>query len=159
MQQIACLKKQCFLSSISIKHKYLTRESYMFIFYFIGSVVKIICFYFPYIKDDRLQKNKKKETWMMKLLFFWCLYLSSFLFKKRLWHRFSCEFCEFSKNTFLTEFLKRCQLAVTFVFQMLSSCSYLSISNATNLQLPLYFKCYTLSLTFVFQTLPTCSIF
>ena len=82
-----------------------------------------------------------------------------FIKKETLAQLFSCEFCEFSKNTFLTEFLKRYQLAVTFVFQMLSSCSYLSISNATNLQLPLYFKCYTLSLTFVFQTLPTCSIF
>ena len=27
-------------------------------------------------------------------------------FKKRLWHRFSCEFCEVSKNIFFTEHLR-----------------------------------------------------
>ena len=43
--------------SLSIKHKDLTRKLCVFIFYFIGSVVKILCFYFLYIKGDRLQKN------------------------------------------------------------------------------------------------------
>ena len=49
----------------------------------------------------------------MELLFFWCLYLSSFLLKKEAVAKvFFCEFCKFSKNTFLTEFL----WATTFDF-------------------------------------------
>ena len=93
-----------FYLSVSVKHKDLTRKSCVFIFYFIVSVVKIVCLYFFYIEDDRLKKNLKK-TWMMELSFFWCLYLSFFIKKGTLAQLFSCEFCEFSKNTFLTELL------------------------------------------------------
>ena len=46
-----------FYLSLSIKYKDLTRKLCVFIFYFIGSVVKIVCFYFLYIKDDELKKN------------------------------------------------------------------------------------------------------
>ena len=45
-----------------------TQRSYKNIFYFIGSVVKILWFYFLYVKDDRLQKHYK-ETWMMNYRF------------------------------------------------------------------------------------------
>ena len=50
-------KTTFFYLSLSIKHKDLTKKSCLFIFYFIGSVVKIACFYFVCIKDNRLQKN------------------------------------------------------------------------------------------------------
>ena len=50
--------------SLSIKHKDLTRKSCVFICYFIGSVVKIVLHsYFLYIKDDRLQRIRKKHEW------------------------------------------------------------------------------------------------
>ena len=89
-----------FYLSLSIKHKDHTRKLCVLIFYVIGSVVKIVCFYFLYIKDNRPQKNYK-ETWMMELLFFWYLYLSSFLLKKRLWHRhFPVNFVNFLKMLF-----------------------------------------------------------
>ena len=45
-------KTSVFYLALSIKHKDLTRKSCMFIFYLIGSVVKIVYFYFLYIKDD-----------------------------------------------------------------------------------------------------------
>ena len=54
----------------------------MFIFYFIGSVVKIICFYFPYIKDDRLQKNKKKRNMNDETIVFLMSLLIVFFIKK-----------------------------------------------------------------------------
>ena len=51
-------KASVFYLSLSIKHKDLTRKSSVFIFYFIGSVVKIVFFFsLHYIKGDRLQKN------------------------------------------------------------------------------------------------------
>ena len=51
-------KTSVFYLSLSIKHKDLTRKSSVFIFYFIGSVVKIVFFFsLHYIKGDRLQKN------------------------------------------------------------------------------------------------------
>ena len=86
--------------SLSIKHKDLTRKYYFF--YVIGSVVKIVCFYFLYIKDLK----RIKKTWMMELSFFWCLYLSFFIKKETVAQVFSYEFCEFSKNNFLTEFVR-----------------------------------------------------
>ena len=54
VRQIARLKQR-FLSFTLYK----TERSYkkIIFFYFIGSMVKIVCFYFPYIKDDRLKKN------------------------------------------------------------------------------------------------------
>ena len=43
---------------------------------------------------------------MMELSFFWCLYLSFFIKKETVAQVFSYEFCEFSKNNFLTEFVR-----------------------------------------------------
>ena len=87
MRQIALLKKQRFLSFTFYK----TQSSFQ----------KIMCVYFLFRwfrgetcmflhslhKGRQTSKEFKKETWMMELSFFWCLYLSSFLLKKRLWHR------------------------------------------------------------------------
>ena len=73
--------KNVFHLSLSIKHKDLTRKSCVFICYFIGSVVKIVLyFYFLYTKDNKLQKIKKNmkvlsHSWMEQS-FFWRLYLS-----------------------------------------------------------------------------------
>ena len=54
---MARLKQKCFLSFTFYKTK-ISYEKFMYVyFYFIGSVVKIKCFCFLYIKDDRLQKN------------------------------------------------------------------------------------------------------
>ena len=50
-------KTSVFYLSLSTKHKDLTRNLCVFIFYFTGSMAKVVCFYFCYIKDDRLRKN------------------------------------------------------------------------------------------------------
>ena len=57
VRHIARLKRQRFSAFTSYKTKDLTMKAWVFIFYFIGSVVKIVCFYVLYVKDDRLQKN------------------------------------------------------------------------------------------------------
>ena len=52
--------QECIQNKIQSFTFYKTQRSYkkiMCVFYFIGSVVKILCFYFLYIKGDRLQKN------------------------------------------------------------------------------------------------------
>ena len=87
MQQIARLKNNIFYLSLSMKHKDLTRKLcvYFLIHWFSG---EDCMFLFSLHKGRQTSKElKKKETWMMELLFFWCLYLSSFLLKKRRWHR------------------------------------------------------------------------
>ena len=62
VRQITRLKQQRFYLSLSIKHKDLTRKSYVFICYFIGLVVKIVLnLHFLYTKVDRLQQIKKKH--------------------------------------------------------------------------------------------------
>ena len=59
VQQIACLKQQRFLSfTFYITQRYYEKMMYLFIFYFVGSVVKIaLYFYFLQTKNDRLWKN------------------------------------------------------------------------------------------------------
>ena len=62
VQQIACLKQQCFLSPTfsKIQKSY---EKIMCICYFIDSVVKVVLYlHFLYTKDNRLRQIKK-ETW------------------------------------------------------------------------------------------------
>ena len=69
-------------------------------------------------KELKRNMNDGNYRFLMSLLIIF------FIKKETLAQLFSCEFYEFSKNTFLTEFLKRYQLAVvTFVFQTLPTCS------------------------------------
>ena len=71
VRQIARLKQQRFYLSLSIKHKDLTRKSCVFIFYFIGSVGKIL-FLFTLHKGRQTSKELKRNV-MMELSFFWRL--------------------------------------------------------------------------------------
>ena len=76
----------------------------MFSFYFIGSVVKIV--FFPSLHKGRqtskeLKRNMNGET----IIFMMSLLVVSFI-KKDSGTGVSEEFCKFSKNTFLTEFLR-----------------------------------------------------
>ena len=76
----------------------------MFIFYFIGSVVKIACLYFLYIKDDRLELKRNMNDGTMAFLM--PVRIAFFIKKDTLPQAFPYEFCEFSKNVFSTEFLR-----------------------------------------------------
>ena len=61
VRQIARLKQQRFYLSLSIKHKDLTRKSCVFIFYFIGSVGKIL-FLFTLHKGRQTSKELKRNV-------------------------------------------------------------------------------------------------
>ena len=76
----------------------------MFIFYFIGSVVKIV-FLFSLHKGRQTSKEFKKNMNDGTIVDLVSLLIIFFIKKETLAQVFSCEFWKFSKNTFLTEFL------------------------------------------------------
>ena len=76
----------------------------MFIFYFIGSVVKIV-FLFSLHKGRQTSKELKKNMNDGTIVDLVSLLIIFFIKKETLAQVFSCEFWKFSKNTFLTEFL------------------------------------------------------
>ena len=99
VRQIPWLKQQRFYPSLSIKHKNLTRKSCEFIFYFIGSVVKIVLLLF--LRKGRQTSKELKRNMNDELSFSWCLYSSIFLLKKRLWRRcFPANFANFLRILF-----------------------------------------------------------
>ena len=77
----------------------------MFIFYFIGSVVKIV-FLFSLHKGRQTSKELKKNMNDGTIVDLVSLLIIFFIKKETLAQVFSCEFWKFSKNTFLTEFLR-----------------------------------------------------
>ena len=62
-------------------------------------MLKIVCFYFFLHKGWQTSKELKRNMndGTIAFLMSWCLTLAQV---------FSCEFCEFSKNTFLTDLLQ-----------------------------------------------------
>ena len=77
----------------------------MFIFYFIGSVVKIV-FLFSLHKGRQTSKELKKNMNDGTIVDLVSLLIIFFIKKETLAQVFSCEFWKFSKNTFLTKFLR-----------------------------------------------------